>query len=106
MIGALFIVVLMLIKFTSLFSFGVKSEGTYGDEYEEEIDVENNKMPIQILFYGEDVCFRDGVKYNKISNTSNETLKSDKNHTVLIISDLTGNLIVIDTEMNCIKEKV
>lgn len=95
-----------LCKFTDFGAlFSSKSTDKQNDTYAEAIDVINNKLPTDVLVYGEDMDFRDGVKYSKISKLDDRSLSGSKKYTVLIINDMSGKVTLSDQELDLLKEK-
>lgn len=68
------------------------------DGYDASINYLNNEVSSQLLFYGEDIEFRDSVKYTKITSIDEKSIKSNADYVFLIISDL-GGTTELDADM-------
>ena len=65
------------------------------DTYDDNIEILNEIHPVKILVYGEELYFRDTLKYEKITSISAEVLELDENayeRVVLVINDLNGTV--------------
>lgn len=78
----------------------------YEDDYDEAIAILTDKRPTNILLYGDDMFFRDGVDIKKISSIDENTLSTKKNYTVLIINDENGNVTLSESELTFLKNKI
>lgn len=65
-----------------------------------DINMINNVHPTEILVYGDDVLFDEGLSYRKIDKLSEETLTSSRNYecTFLIINDTKRDSLLFDKD--------
>ena len=77
-----------------------------GDTYDHDIVILNEKHPVRILAYGDEIPFRPELKVERIDQITGFSLSKDKNkyeRVVLIINDLSGNAVLDDEALNAIK---
>ena len=82
------------------------NENDIKDEYDKAIEVLNDTMPTAIFVYGEDIEIREGLQVNKISHITLDSLETENEYVVLILSDLNSNLDITEDEYLVIKEKL
>lgn len=80
--------------------------GKVTDPYDRAIDMLNNKVPTEIFVYGEELDFRKTVQYKQIDSLSEESIKTDKEYTVCIVSDWNGNVTLTKEDVAFIKEQI
>lgn len=96
--GIILIAGVFLILFkTDILKFKKEGLDTYGENIKF-ISNQNKK----IYVYGEDVSFRDGINYNKISSL-NEELNNDS---FVVINDRQGNLSLSNDDYSKIKTEI
>lgn len=76
------------------------------DSYDLRIDVLNESYPTDIILFGEPIPFREKLIYRTVSQITNETFQTEKEHQVIILSDLDGTMNISDAELHLIKERV
>jgi hypothetical protein len=76
------------------------------DSYDQDIIVINKNFPSEILLYGDDIHFREAVKYKKIDDIDDATLKTDKTfkYHFLIVNDLNNNLKITEDDFIRLKK--
>lgn len=75
------------------------------DTYDDNIEILNEIHPVKILVYGEELYFRDTLKYEKITSISAEVLELDENayeRVVLVINDLNGTVELTEADYETI----
>lgn len=102
------IVAVLLVGFMSLRfvkgNWGSNTEEK--DTYDLNIDILNESYPTDIVVYGEDIPFREKLIVRKIDGINENTLKTDKERQIIILSDLDGTLDITDNELLLIKNKI
>ncbi|MBE5926948.1 MAG: hypothetical protein E7270_08320 [Lachnospiraceae bacterium] len=76
------------------------------DTYDLNIDVLNESYPTDIILCGENIPFREALVVRKVDKITEEALKTDKAHQIIILSDLDGTLKITDEELKLIKNKL
>lgn len=90
-----------LIGIIFLIGYGCKENEL--STYEQEIIILNEIYPSDIMIYGENISFKDSLKYRMISQISEEELDGSKfQYHFIIINDLSGSASLTQDEANLI----
>ena len=105
-ISIIAVVFLLVIGLKKIGVFFLSSDDETKDSYDLAIDVITSEIPTTIFIYGEELELRDNVQYKRITEISEDSLVSENEFSVLILSDLQGTLSVTDEEYQIIKNKL
>ncbi len=99
-----FIAIVIVVRF-GLFVYHQKMAEQDMDMYDEAIEVISEKTSNDIFLIGQDIEFRKGISYKKIEKISEETLKTEKKKSFIVINDLDGTCPVAEEDFRFLKKK-
>jgi uncharacterized membrane protein YciS (DUF1049 family) len=82
------------------------SKDYFLNQHEIHVSIINDSFPTDIILYGEDIVFCMHFEVDKIDEITEESLISQKQNQIIILSDLSGSMSISDNELLIIKEKV
>ena len=100
------IALIVLTVFIAPLLFGLPQN--FKDSYEQSIYVLNENYPSDIVVLGDDVGFRDKLKYRQITEMTEENLRSEDSfkYTFFVINDRKGTLTLTDEDFALCKKIV
>lgn len=100
------VLIVILLILPIVFNDNNKDDTDTGDTYDQNIRIINEMHPVKVVIYGEDIIFRDELKYVITDQISRDIMRDDEKkyeRVVLIVNDLKGTTPLLDTDLDTIK---
>ena len=98
----------MLLLIISFVSYGYMTmQPTEGDTYDKNIVIVNENFPSDIVIYGEEIKFREELKYRNIDKIDEANMIQDSyEFRFLVINDRLGNVVLTKEDAALILELI
>ncbi|MCL2281385.1 MAG: hypothetical protein FWC25_01830 [Dehalococcoidia bacterium] len=104
----LVVVIVAMIATTCIFGCTkISPSEDFLDSYDEAVDIINNKLPHEVILYGEDIYFRETFQYRRVDNITNDLLNYDKRRyrrQIIIVNELNSAAVLTDEHCKVIKD--
>lgn len=105
-IGSIFGAMLLLISSFVIYGY-MTMKSLEGDTYDENIVIVNENFPSDIVIYGEEIKFREKLKYRNIDKIDEKNIIQDSyEFSFLVINDRFGNAVLTEEDVALILELI